>query len=237
MVRVDSSYSSSRTLNTGAPQGCVLSPVLFILYTNSFRASESGCYILKYADDTVVLGAISDSDEHGYRQEIHNVIEWCSENQLVLNASKTKEIVFDFRHRSLCQYPVFINNEAVELVDKYKYLGVMIDDKLRWEENTDKLYKKGQQRLYYLRKLKYFHMDTELLRLFYSSVVQSAITFGIVCWWSSLSVKNKIKLDRVKRAAERVTGLELHKLDELHVTRSVSKMEEILKEIVLLYCD
>ena len=229
MVRVDSSLSSLRTLNTGAPQGCVLSPVLFILYTNSFCASEAGCHILKYADDTVVLGAISDSDEYGYRQEICNVIEWCAENHLVLNASKTKEIVFDFRQRPLCQYPVFINSESVELVDQYKYLGVIIDDKLRWEENTDKLYKKGQQRLYYLRKLKYFHMDTELLRLFYTSIVQSAITFGIVCWWSCLSVKNKIKLNRVKRAAERLTGLELDKLEGLHLTRSLAKMKEIMK--------
>ena len=61
--RVGSCTSSLRTMNTGAPQGCVLSPVLFILYTNSFCASNPGCQILKYADDTVVIGLIKDSDE------------------------------------------------------------------------------------------------------------------------------------------------------------------------------
>ena len=55
---------------------------------------------------------------------------------------------------------------------------MLIDDKLKWIDNTDALCKKGSQRMYFLRKLKHFNVDsTSILNLFYSSVVKSAVYF------------------------------------------------------------
>ncbi len=50
--------SNSITLNVGAPQGCVLSPLLYSLYTHDCVSSHSSTSIVKFADDTVVLGLI-----------------------------------------------------------------------------------------------------------------------------------------------------------------------------------
>ena len=113
--------------------------MLFIIYTNNFCATQSGCHIIKYADDTVVLGNISNNDEEPYRKEIENVIQWCQDNFLVLNVTKTKEMIVDFRQQAICRYPIFINSEIVEIVETYKYLGIIIDDKLKWDRNTDLL--------------------------------------------------------------------------------------------------
>ena len=55
--------------------------------------------------------------------DIKHVVNWCNENHLVLNASKTKELVIDFRKRPLCQYPVVIGDTCVNVVRSYKYLG------------------------------------------------------------------------------------------------------------------
>ncbi|KAK3537430.1 hypothetical protein QTP70_009978 [Hemibagrus guttatus] len=68
-VRVGKHVSLSLTLNTGAPQGCVLSPQLYSLYTNHCVATSSSTKIIKFADDTAVVGLISNNDETAYFEE------------------------------------------------------------------------------------------------------------------------------------------------------------------------
>src|SRR4029434_9911780 len=58
----------------------------------NFHLSPSN-YIFKFADDTTVLGLISNNDEAAYRQEVGNLAVWCSEHNLNLNLKKTKEMI------------------------------------------------------------------------------------------------------------------------------------------------
>ncbi len=82
VVRVGSNISSSLTLNTGAPQGCVLSPLLYSLYTHDCVATHSSNVIIKFADDTMVIGLITDDDESAYREEVHTLTNWCHSNNI-----------------------------------------------------------------------------------------------------------------------------------------------------------
>ncbi len=66
VVKVGQFTSNSITLNIGAPQGCVLSPLLYSLYTHDCMSSHSSTSIVKFADDTVVLGLINNDDEAAY---------------------------------------------------------------------------------------------------------------------------------------------------------------------------
>ncbi len=92
--------SSPLILNTGAPQGCVLSPLLYFLYTHDCTATHSSNVIVKFADDTTVIGLITDNDESAYREEVSTLTKWCQENHLSLNIDKTKELVVDYRRQS-----------------------------------------------------------------------------------------------------------------------------------------
>ena len=58
-VRINDILSSVLSISTGAPQGCVLSAILFIIYTNELRSRFRNCHLIKYADDTVIVGLIS----------------------------------------------------------------------------------------------------------------------------------------------------------------------------------
>ncbi len=99
VVKMGQFTSNSITLNVGAPQGCVLSPLLYSLYTHDCVSSHSSTSIVKFADDTVVLGLISNNDETAYLGEVERLTSWCQDNCLSLNVSKTKELIVDFRKR------------------------------------------------------------------------------------------------------------------------------------------
>ena len=89
-VNFNGTLSDVIEINTGAPQGCVLSAVLFIIYTADCRSSSKHV-IVKYADDTVIIGLISNEDDvETYTQEINHFVNWCDNNFFNLNVKKTK---------------------------------------------------------------------------------------------------------------------------------------------------
>ena len=85
--------------------------------------------MFKYADDTIILGLIR-NDETCYRTNVELFTKWCDNNHLQLNPSKTKEIIFDFRKARPQYEPVQIKGDNIEIVQKYKYLGTTLDNKL-----------------------------------------------------------------------------------------------------------
>ena len=112
--------------------------------------------IIKFADDTTVTGLITDNNEDNYRQEIDNIVQWCNSNNLFLNVKKTKEIVIDFRRNKSPIDPIFINNETVEQISDFKFLGTFVTSDLTWSINCSEILKRAKQRMYFLRHLKTF---------------------------------------------------------------------------------
>ena len=89
-VRFANTFSDITHISTGVPQGCVLSPLLFSMYTSDFQLDNNQCVLTKYADDTALTGLITNNDEVGYRNEITKFLIWCENNMyLVLNVKKT----------------------------------------------------------------------------------------------------------------------------------------------------
>jgi len=88
-VRFKNILSTPITTNTGAPQGCVLSPILFTLYTSDCRSSFEDCHIIKYADDTVLLGLFGKNGHCNYDNSVNDFVKYCNDNCLSLNVKKT----------------------------------------------------------------------------------------------------------------------------------------------------
>ncbi|KAK1798577.1 hypothetical protein P4O66_006874 [Electrophorus voltai] len=197
-VRVGNCTSSTFTLSTGAPQGCVLSPLLYSLYTYDCTATSSSTIIVKFADDTVVMGLILDNDERAYLEEIKHLENWCQENNLLLNVSRTKDLIVDCSKKQERHYqPVRISGTTVERVDNFRYLGVHISQDLSWSHNTNSLAKKARQCLYHLRHLRDFRLPSKVLQNFYTCTIESILTGNITIWFGNSTKQDRQALQRV----------------------------------------
>ena len=112
--------------------------------------------------------------------------------------------------------PVTIDQQSVEVVSSFKYLGTVVDSKLSFNDNVVYVYKKAQQRLYLLRKLRSFGVGRHVLESVYRCLVESVLSFNIVTWYGNLSVKNRARLVRVVNTASKIIGAEQKQLCDLY---------------------
>ena len=100
---------------------------------------------------------------------------------------------------TLCDSPV-------TAVESFRFLGTIIAQDLKWEQNIGSLIKKAQQRMFFLRQLKKFNLPKTMMVNFYTSIMESILTSSITIWYAAATAKDKGRLQRVIRSAERVIG-------------------------------
>ena len=229
-VRAGDCVSDTVVCSTGAPQGTVLAPFLFTLYTADFSHHTTNCHLQKFSDDSAIVGLITDGDEEEYRELNRDFVDWCLLNYLQINAAKTKELVVDFSRNRHTATPVNIQGTDIEIVDSYRYLGVHLNKKLDWAANTNALLKKGQSRLHLLRKPTSFGVQGALLKTFYNSVVASAIMYGVVCWSSSITAADRKRLNKLVKKASSVLGCPLDPVEVVGDRRMTTKLLSIMED-------
>ena len=164
----------------------------------------------------MTLQCITNLDESEYRDQVNKRINWCSENYLELNINKTKEVIVDFRRKKSPLSPLLIDGKTVEIVQHVKFLGSTISSYLKWELNVDTIFKKAQQRLYFLRRLRSFGLTTQITLNFYKAVIESVLTFLTTVLFGSITVKEKLRLNRVINTASKIIDRSLPSLESLY---------------------
>ncbi|KAM9834790.1 uncharacterized protein ACBT44_013877 [Syngnathus typhle] len=231
VVRVGDKISASITLSTGAPQGCVLSPLLFTLLTHDCTATYSDNRIVKFADDTTLVGLITEGDETQYRLEVDLLTTWCRDNNLLLNVNKTKEIVVDFRMGHTQHLPLTIDGAVVERVSSTRFLGVHISEDLSRSTNTVSLAKKAQRRLYFLRKLRRASAPPAVMTTFYRGTIESVLSNCIDVWGGSCTEYNRKTLQRLVNTAGKIVGASLPSLKDIYTSHLTFKATTIVSDV------
>ena len=125
-----------------------------------------------------------------YTSEIESFVHWCDNNHLKLDVSKTQQM-FDAKFIVADHWPVVVHGEETAQIGQYKYLGVHLDNKLSWNVHVHSVCSKFHQRLYFLRRLRAFGVYEKILLLFYRSIIESILRYGIIVWFGNLSVQSK----------------------------------------------
>ena len=190
-VLVDGAISRSAAIGQGVRQGCPLSPILFSCYINDLVRRLKGlggelsvgdrrlCSLL-YADDIVLL---ADSAEHLQRM-IDEVSSFCAQWRLDLNTSKSQVmVVHPDSHREADPTGWFWRGERLKEVAEYKYLGVVITNKLLWKRHISKVVDKGKSALQPLRRLFAQKLvPLRIKRLVYTARVRSKLEYASQIW-------------------------------------------------------
>ena len=116
--------------------------------------------MLLYADDTVLYKSVTENcrflDMHDFKQDVTRMYEWCQLNRLSITVKKTK-VVF-YPHTSTIvnnlNHEITINNEIVNYVQSYLYLGIDVDQHLTFKKYYNTLFQSVSHKLYLLRKIR-----------------------------------------------------------------------------------
>ncbi len=136
-------------------------------------------------------------------------------------------MIVDFRRNPPALPPLTIMNSTVTAVESFGFLGTTISQDLKWDNHIDSIAKKAQQRLYFLRQLRKFNLPQELLKQFYSAIIESVLCSSITVWFGSATKTDIRRLQRTVRTAERIIGVPLPSLQELYTSRVRKRAKKV----------
>ena len=181
-VSVNKSDSSTLGIAYGVPQGSILGPLLFIIYINDIPEIACFAKFILYADDANII-ITANTIEDVYNQLlslITNLVKWVNYNGLALNLKKTKYMIFSRSNVDL-PLPLIISEMPIERKTETRFLGVIIDDSLKWSRHVKTVLSKMSRYVGIMYKIKKLLPLKARLQI-YHSFIQSHINYCSLVW-------------------------------------------------------
>lgn len=196
-VSLNNTYSESKTISYGVPQGTVLGPLLFIIYINNLFLLNTEGQIITFADDTVIY--YKDVDWIKLKKKVEtdftHIKQWFNNRILTINFEKTFFVPFSSYKNKLATYNILEINEGgqtirINFTSSAKYLGIFIDSHLKWDVHVEYLTKKIRSIIYLFYKVRNI-LETKDLKTLYYTLVNPHLTYAILGWGSILKTHLK----------------------------------------------
>ena len=128
--------------------------------------------------------------------------KFTDENKMKLNSKKTKVILFNKSRK--WDFPpemAFSDGQNLEVVSEMKLVGVVLTDDLRWTKNTEYICQKAMERMWILRRMKFYELDDEYILDTYMKEIRSIMELAAPVWHGGLTVKQSRDIERIQRTA------------------------------------
>ena len=192
--------SSIIKVTLGVPQGSVLAPLLFLCFINNLPANIK-CKIKLYADDVLLYSTINSLDDCLQLQSDLNTLEqWSIKWRMIFNPSKCEYLKITNKTHSIASH-YHIQHHTIKEVSHAKYLGVIIDQQLTWNEHVNHITAKANKVKGFLqRNLK--SCPTTVKTICYNSLIRSILDYASIIW-SPYTQKNILAVESVQRRSAR----------------------------------
>lgn len=200
----------------GVLQGAVLSPLLYILYTNDITNIIQNDKIVLFADDKTVIYDKQDlqATKANIQHDLNKLGKWFDSNNLTLNINKTQLIHFKPKpSEKLC---IEYGGVDLEARDAVAFLGVTLDNKLSWEAHINNIAAKLSQFCYALRIIRE-SVGLSASLVSYHAYVQSRARYGVIFWGNSAYANRILVLQ--KRCLRTILNLNRQDSCRTHFTQ------------------
>lgn len=182
-IKHEDAFSEPKLIKAGVPQGSVLGPLLYVLYTGDLPEIEKNT-TATFADDTAVL-AVGENNIESLRKlnrSISSIQQWAAKWRIKMNEAKSVHV--DFTNKRIDYLPVYLNGKVIPHANEAKYLGITLDARLRWRAHVKK---KKEELLIKFRKMNWLMGRRSKLSIqnkltLYNQVLKPVWTYGAQLW-------------------------------------------------------
>lgn len=210
IVKFNNQLSNALILDRGVPQGSILGPLLFSIYTSNLHICLTQCSVHCYADDTQLFYSFKPEDIYIantiINNDIHNLAEASHEHNLIINPSKTVLMLFGkskVRNHYKNLINIKIDDTPLECVNEAKNLGLLMDTELRFKKHINNCIKKA------MANLKKIYSSKDLLtkktkQLLCDTLVLSHFSYCDAVYGPCLDVATSRRIQLVQNACTRL---------------------------------
>ena len=183
-VRIEDELSNPLPLEAGTPQGGLLSPFLYSIYTADIPTNPTNTMTALYADDTLQItttdGPLLAEIDANYA--LHSLECFLKKWKIKVNGSKSNAIVISQKDKG-CNPNLLISGSQINISRQLTYLGVQFDDQLLWDVHTKSMLGKAKRRTAMLiSHIKDLPASSETKTLFYTTYIRPILTYGAAAW-------------------------------------------------------
>ena len=222
--------SSKARLKCGVPQGSILGPLMFLIYVNDIDGLCDQTELSSYADDTVIYASHQDpvTAYINVQNDLGHLSHWCQINKLTINAKKSHSMKFGSQAllHNMVVPKLKLNDSELEYVEDFNYLGIQLDQHLKFDKQINQMRAKTAHKLYMFGYLRRFMTARQALAIYKSKLLPYLEYGGIL-----VHDTNQTLLTKLQRLQNRGLKIALYspprtRISKIHKDGKINFLEE-----------